>query len=405
MKKNIERDFEESVKKLSPEYQLLLWSIRVDDKLTDLAKNILYSKNVIFNFESFKRLAFSKGVLSLLYKKMKTLNLDKLNSELIHVFKEAYMEILARNIKLTNKLGTLSGILENNDLDMIAFKGPALGLIAYGDIAYRSSADLDILVPNNQFPEVIEVIRKSGFSPRFPFREKVVKYLQRSWRDIHLEKDFYHIDIHQQFAQGPSFLRATSEDLESIVKIKLDTQEVGTLSAEDSLVTMAVHCSKDGFSSLKHFRDITGIILNNPKLNWERVLSSAKAKKCFRILLISLGLSQKFSGLLLPSDIEQKIKSRFVKNKIKTFSERIFSFRFDNESIYSYISFGGALDTESARLRFFLWYLFFPSPQLHKKIFKLPSWLFFLIPLLSPFYLSFSHLFRLLRSRMSHPGK
>jgi len=70
---------------------------------------------------------------------------------------------------------------------------------------------------------------------------------------------------------------------------------------------MAIHCAKDGFSSLKHFRDITGIILSNPQLNWERILVSAKRKKCFRILLISLGLSQKFCGLILNSEIETEI--------------------------------------------------------------------------------------------------
>ncbi len=405
MKKRVELDFEERVKHLSPELQLLLWSIRVDEKLTDAAEKILYSKNVISDFESFKRLTFSKGVLSLLYKKIKTLDMDKLDPGLVHVFKEAYMEILSRNIKLTNQLKIISELLIKNNLDMIAFKGPTLGVIAYGDIAYRSSADLDILVSNVQFPTVVEVIRKTGFLPRFQFKEKIIKYLQKSWRDIHLEKGFYHIDIHQQLAQGPSFFRSTPEKLGSGTSVKFDDLDIATLSPEETLVMMAINCAKEGFSSLKHFSDISGIILNNPHIKWERVWSSARDKRCFNILQISLGLSQIFCGLHLSPEIALDINIKTIAKKLEAFTKRVLTFSFDNESIHAYFSFGDSLDSLSSRIRFYFWYLFSPSPQLHGKIFTLPVRLFFLIPVMSPFYLLFSHLNQLLKSRIFHHGK
>ena len=397
-----DHNFFERVKQLSPELQLLLWSVRVDDKLKNIPGKYLNTKRSIADIEQFKRLSFSMGLLPVFYKKLKMLDRENIDRQLYEIFKEAYMEILSRNIKLSNKLERIFQLLKKNDLDLIAFKGPMLGLIAYNDIAFRSSSDLDFMVSNDEFSRVVDELREIGFSTLFPYQKKIIKYLSRSWRDIHLTKGFYHLDIHQQFAQGPSFFRINEKNMEHSRKVKLNNIEISTFSPEDSLVLMAINCAKDGFSSLKHFRDIAGIVLNNPELNWKRLFASSKEKRSLKIVMISLKLSQIFCGLELPENVLEQTDSGTVKKKADEIADRILTSGFKTDMLTSYFSFAGSLDTILSKSRFYLWYFMYPSPHIHSGIFKLPDKLFFLIRIISPFYLFFNHLSRLIRSK---PGK
>ena len=47
---------------------------------------------------------------------------------------------------LTSELIKIMKLLEENDIKAIAFKGPTLAQLAYGDVTLRQYVDLDLLV-------------------------------------------------------------------------------------------------------------------------------------------------------------------------------------------------------------------------------------------------------------------
>jgi hypothetical protein len=90
------------------------------------------------------------------------------------------------------ELSRILRTLEAGGVTALAFKGPTLALLAYGNLALRDSADLDFLVPHHQLASAIEIPSADGYykkSPRFhvdyfqlPERISAAYYLIRPFR-------------------------------------------------------------------------------------------------------------------------------------------------------------------------------------------------------------------------------
>jgi hypothetical protein len=398
--KQEETNFVNRVSKLSPELQLLLWSIRVDDQFLDKAKKYLYAEKSVRNISKLLRMSHNKGLTQLLYSRIKMLDRAKIDQGLLKSFKEIYFSNIADNMKLSNNLGRIFQLLEKNGLNPVAFKGPALGIISYNDIALRFSSDLDIMIRNCEFKAVIKILIKNGYSVPVSAKKKIIQYTYRTWRDINVRKGDYHFDIHQQIAKGLKSFRPDDETFKSCKKVKLNKIDIKTFSAEDSLVIMAINSATDGFSSLKHFRDISGIVINNPELNWERVLLSAENKKSLKMVKISLKFCQLFCGLKLPGHIADQINERSINRLFNVFVNRLFSRNFKLDILTCNLTVPKSLDIIFSKIRFYLWFLRYPSPQMHPAIFRLPGKLFFIIPFIAPFYLIYDYLSRFFKIKM-----
>jgi len=66
---------------------------------------------------------------------------------------------------MTAELLRLMKLLEKNGIDALAFKGPALAQLAYGDITLRQFGDLDILVGKTQARRAISLLEADGYVP------------------------------------------------------------------------------------------------------------------------------------------------------------------------------------------------------------------------------------------------
>lgn len=403
--KSKKTDFVNKVSKLSPELQLLLWSIRVDDLFVKSAKEYLYAKKSFDEISKLLKTSHYKGLTQFLYFRIKTLDVVKIDQELLKVFKNVYFSTISDNMKLSNNLGRTIRLLERNNLNPVAYKGPTLGIISYNDIALRFSADLDIMIRNREFEKVIKILADNGYFIPVTSKRKIIKYTKRTWRDINLEKGDYHFDIHQQIEKGPKFFRLDNSAFNSYRKIKLNKINIKTFSPEETLVIMSINCASDGFGSLKHYRDIAGIIINNSELNWNQVFLSAEKKKSLKIVKISLKFSQLFCGLKLPENISELIDSKSLNRSFDFFLDRLFQKKFDLDIITCILTIPRSLDTIFSKIRFYLWFFLHPSPQMHPNIFRLPGVLFFLIPFISPFYLFYDYLSRLFKIKMKKKEK
>ena len=59
-------------------------------------------------------------------------------------------------------------VLEANGITAIPYKGPAIALKLYGNVARRQFADLDILVRKHDVWKAGRLIEAEGFEPVFP---------------------------------------------------------------------------------------------------------------------------------------------------------------------------------------------------------------------------------------------
>ncbi|RRS30903.1 MAG: hypothetical protein P794_05210 [Epsilonproteobacteria bacterium (ex Lamellibrachia satsuma)] len=72
------------------------------------------------------------------------------------------MQIAQRNILMSAELLKIMQLLEKNSIEALAFKGPTLSQMAYGDITLRQFGDLDILVDEKDAFQAAELMSKNG---------------------------------------------------------------------------------------------------------------------------------------------------------------------------------------------------------------------------------------------------
>lgn len=94
-------------------------------------------------------------------------------------------------------LKTLKHAFDENHIDFIVLKGPALSLHLFGDIKYRSTGDIDIWVHKNQRKNAENAIQTLGFERQAMPREWATN--QSLWRHT----AFLPVEIHWMLTQPP----------------------------------------------------------------------------------------------------------------------------------------------------------------------------------------------------------
>ena len=137
-------------------------------------KKIKNSSILSFNIQHLISLASSHGILPLVYKTIKDLPNDNSSSSLIQHFllelKTQNMIIAQRNMLMSAELIRIMKLLKENKVEALAFKGPTLSQMVYGDITLRQYSDLDILVNEEEITKAGSILAKHGYDPSFPIK-------------------------------------------------------------------------------------------------------------------------------------------------------------------------------------------------------------------------------------------
>ena len=105
---------------------------------------------------------------------------DQSLEHLLADLKSAYSQIARRNMLMSAELIRIMKLLEENDIDALAFKGPALAQMAYGDITLRQYSDLDVLTKKEDIYQIDALLKAQGYERLLaltPVQEKTwIKY-------------------------------------------------------------------------------------------------------------------------------------------------------------------------------------------------------------------------------------
>jgi hypothetical protein len=220
-------------------------------------------------------------------------------------------ERLQKRLRLTAQsnlvlLGEWCRILqafETAGISVISLKGPALALLAYGNIALREFADLDLLIQPDEVQKAHDVLLREGYWLRYPLSANTDAGFRRS-RNCQL--DFVNqrgtfIDLHWgvlhemfsfQLPVDQLFKSAQVEHHEGISFL--------TLSPEHSALYMCAHGTKHCWLNLRWLCDLACHVQAAQKLDWALCIRSAEAANCDLVLTHSLLLAEQVLGLEMP---------------------------------------------------------------------------------------------------------
>lgn len=128
------------------------------EKLLQTEKNI--------DWKYLLQQASQQGVFLLLYQNLITNHLECIPKN-IQPQLQAYSQIkTARNLFLSKKLCQILELFKNHDIQVIPFKGSVLAASAYNNLVIREFCDIDLLIKQEDFVQVKELLLAQNYKPR-----------------------------------------------------------------------------------------------------------------------------------------------------------------------------------------------------------------------------------------------
>jgi len=258
------------------------------------------------------------GVLPLVYKTIRALSaIDAHYETIVNELKVHYQTITQRNMLMSAELIRIMKLLEENGIEALAFKGPVLSQMAYGDITLRQYGDLDVLVDEDKISKAGSALEKHGYSPVFPLH--ILK--NKTCLEVTNDLGFYNqtngilIELHwklfrEKIGQHLHFVQM-SENKQSV---KINGKSISTLSTEMLLVYLCLHGSKHAWERVEWICDIDRLIDSHKEINWDKVLTIAQEMDTSTALCLGLKLSSALLHTSLPEHIMLMVENERIEN-------------------------------------------------------------------------------------------
>jgi len=255
---------------------------------------VLIEKQIdhIKDWNSFISLAYSHGIFPLIYKTLKNYD-KKIPSEILNSMKYKYMNIVKQNMLMTNELINVTKLLKENGIESIAFKGPVLSHLAYGDITLRQYVDLDILVDEKNVIKTYELLTNSNYSVEVE-KSFLSNHLFMSKEiDITFSKNTISLELHWNLFKSNLLIDKNKiNKLLDYEKYSINNKEIKSLKKDILFIYLCIHGSKHCWERLEWLNDINNLFNKYYKKNknLEKLIKIAKLLEVDIILITTLNL-------------------------------------------------------------------------------------------------------------------
>ncbi|MHB1464023.1 MAG: nucleotidyltransferase domain-containing protein [Thermoleophilia bacterium] len=292
----------------SPEWRLLILTaaLQLDESKAATLRRLLAGG---IDWDLLLYHASFHGTTGLIYRNLVKLDEEGLvQPEIWERLKSTYLMTAALSMQQMANFKSVAEELAASGIKIIALKGVVLAESVYGDLGLRPFADVDVLVQERDWPQIIKVLKKQQFQPG-----------EEEYTELPPKLTRYDTLAHIQYASGRSCLefqfdlftlgigmRDIDGVWERVQEARVAGASVCVLSLEDQLLHLAVHANRHGCMQLKWLVDIAETLRQSSGLDWGLVKSIA----CQENILTSV-----YSTL---SHIERLFDCRLVEPAIMT---------------------------------------------------------------------------------------
>jgi Uncharacterised nucleotidyltransferase len=262
------------------------------------------------DWEHLARLAQRHAVVPLVHRSLQTRARGAAPDPVRRALTEKYRVNAARNLLLAAELLRVAGLFESEGVGLLAYKGPALAVSAYGDLSLRRFVDLDVLVRARDVERAAGLLRRLGYETGgLTAAQEAV--LVRTQHNVAYSRDGGRltVELHWDVASRDFAAVPLDDDLwRRSVRVPLLGGSVKTLAPEDLLLALCVHGTKHLWERLAWVCDVAAIISSNDALDWDALFERARGARVERMLLLGLALSHGLVGRGLPESVRARIE-------------------------------------------------------------------------------------------------
>ncbi len=218
-------------------------------------------------------------ILPLVYCRLKSLGFARVPQPVQLELAELYRGNAARNCLLSEELARTLSALAEVQVPAMPLKGVSLAESLYGDSALRVCADIDILVPPQQFVAALHTLEAAGYRSEFS-QPQLVMLTARFGKDWMLMRQegtyWYPLQLHAGLFWGGPAERTLAGEIWAEARAKaFHNVPAFSLSPEWQFLYLAVHAARHGLSPLKFLVDIDRLCAD-ANISWEAMLEKAE---------------------------------------------------------------------------------------------------------------------------------
>ena len=308
------------------------------------------------NWETLFSTARRHGLLPLMYHHLSQLGLDRIPPATAQNLKLSYQENVARNIVLLDELLAISVELKSRGIESLPFKGPVLGLFAYGDPGLRQSADIDLVVQLKDVGRASQCLTEHGYRLTRSLDARQVKFLVARQHNIQFAQDQGRVMIELHWRIAPKLFAKGlgADDLWS----KLETTtikkvELSSLPVEPLLLALCVHGARHLWERLSWVTDLAAVISSARSIDWTEVWALARRTQTQRMLLVGLQLAHELLQAPLPTEMAMAISDDAITTKVAdTLATKLFQIQPQSSFRHTFRSNLRMRNGWSSRLRY-----------------------------------------------------
>jgi hypothetical protein len=287
------------------EFQLLLYCARSQPD-AGLIRDVIKEG---IDWQTLLELAEQHRVRPLLIRSLKCACWDAVPSSNRLELESFYRASVVRNLFFTGELLRLLDVFRKNDIAIVAFKGPVLAEVVYGDLSLREFADLDIFVREADVCNAEQLLAAYGYKSYIPGRDYRTAFLSYYGQQPFRAQTGVIVDLHWRLASKNVALPIQSAAVwETLRDATIAGRTVPTLAQEDLALFLAAHGTMHGWKSLVWLCDFAELLRQHQEIDWGAVFDRAQQAHSSRPLLLAIFLASTLLDAPAPAELVNKAR-------------------------------------------------------------------------------------------------
>jgi hypothetical protein len=210
------------------------------------------------------------------------------------------------NLEMAREALRVQRLFNQADLPVLFVKGPALAVLAFGNLGLRASEDIDLLVAEETLPEATALILRAGyrrFDPPADISDAQLRLVMPLRKDLGLvhQATGLRIELHWRlFLNRHAIADASIMASSRVVPLAGTTVGLRTLGEEDLFTYLCMHGALHWWNRLKWLADVNALVASQRQDDVECLVRAAEARGAGRAAAQALLLCRRLLATPLP---------------------------------------------------------------------------------------------------------
>lgn len=264
-------------------------------------QHLIRELGAVLDWDRFMKLAMHHRVYPLAYIKLKEAYAASVPPGVMESLHRQYQSNTVKMLHLSREMSRVYERLDEAGVRTLLLKGPALAFQLYGDLAHRTSKDLDILVSPDEVERAEDVLLQLGYEL---MDYRALGNWKKKSHHLSYEHKEHRTQVEVHWRLNPHFSKSYSfEKLwERKRAVALANQTFHCLGNEDQLHYLTDHGARHGWFRLRWLMDIERLL---PQISGTRLRDVLKQHGGKHHVGQALILSSQLLSAEIPGELEE----------------------------------------------------------------------------------------------------